>query len=156
MNAKRDAENTKTAAKKKGGAAALRAQSNTVPTTPVEETVDPNPSSRSKTEVWVEVPTRSSLTSIPSEDDRAISPISTASSASEPPLAQRAKVNGTSLSHSAPPAPVSSEPSSSAQKTPEGVGNSTSPAVDVPDSPASLRTSPTRRAPVSFYRTSHT
>jgi SWI/SNF-related matrix-associated actin-dependent regulator of chromatin subfamily B protein 1 len=148
LNAKRDSDSTKTIAKKKGGAAALRAQSTTLPTTPVEGPMEPDLTTRSKTEVWVEVPPRPSLPSVlPSEDDRAISPISTASSASEPPLAERVKANGASRSHSTPPAPTNSGPSSSNQQNSEVAGNPISPAVDTPDTPA--RTSSAGAPPVS-------
>ena len=99
-----ESEIAKTIAKKKGGAAALRAQSATVPTTPAE--------------VPSELPTppRSKGSDEPApsrEDDRAISPVSTVSSSSEPPLAQRVKTNGatpiqlTSLEPAPPAAPPS-------------------------------------------------
>lgn len=46
---------------------------------------------------------------VPDGIDRAVSPVSTASSASESPLAQRVKMNGGAHSRSAPPAPPESE-----------------------------------------------
>lgn len=49
--------------------------------------------------------------------DRAMSPVSTASSASESPLAQRMKMNGGSHSKSAPPAPPESEQISRSEST---------------------------------------
>lgn len=65
--------------------------------------------SRQKSELWIEVPTRppNSATIPPSEDDRPVSPVSTASSVSEAPLAQQSlKTNGASQSTSAvPPRP---------------------------------------------------
>jgi SWI/SNF-related matrix-associated actin-dependent regulator of chromatin subfamily B protein 1 len=77
--------------------------------------------SRQKSELWVEVPTRPTIP--PSEDDRPVSPVSTASSVSEAPLAQQSlKTNGASQSTAAapprpstpdsprPPAAVSSSP----------------------------------------------
>ncbi|KAH0831177.1 hypothetical protein J3R83DRAFT_13754 [Lanmaoa asiatica] len=66
--------------------------------------------SRQKSELWIEVPTRppNSATIPPSEDDRPVSPVSTASSVSEAPLAQQSlKMNGAnqSTSTAAPPRP---------------------------------------------------
>ncbi|KAF8241040.1 SNF5-domain-containing protein [Tricholoma matsutake] len=125
---KRDAEVAKTtaAAKKRGGAAALRAQSATVPPTPAETSGAQTPS-RSNGDMEMS----SRLSPGPSaglEDDRAISPVSTASSASEPPLAQRLKMNGlNSHTRTATPAPVSAAPAPStpvAPVTPTATSNS--------------------------------
>jgi SWI/SNF-related matrix-associated actin-dependent regulator of chromatin subfamily B protein 1 len=94
LGIKRDQELAKTVAKKKGGAAALRAQAAAAQ---AEGSVEPTtPRRGGKNDTWVEVPSRSSVApSAPVQDDeRAISPISTTSSASEPPLAQRIRSNG--------------------------------------------------------------
>lgn len=93
LGIKRDQELAKTVAKKKGGAAALRAQAAAAQ---AEGSVEPTTPRRGKNDTWVEVPSRSSVApSAPVQDDeRAISPISTTSSASEPPLAQRIRSNG--------------------------------------------------------------
>ena len=91
--------------------------------------------SRQKSELWVEVPTRApnSATIPPSEDDRPVSPVSTASSVSEAPLAQQSlKTNGASQSTAAapprpstpdsprPPAAVSSSPGGDAASNASG------------------------------------
>jgi SWI/SNF-related matrix-associated actin-dependent regulator of chromatin subfamily B protein 1 len=100
---------TTAAAKKRGGAAALRAQSATVPPTPAETSGAQTPS-RSNGDAEMS----SRLSPGPGaglEDDRAMSPVSTASSASEPPLAQRLKMNGlNSHTRNATPAPAPSTP----------------------------------------------
>ena len=66
--------------------------------------------SRQKSELWIEAPTRPPNSAIipPSEDDRPVSPVSTASSISEAPLAQQSlKTNGANQSTSAvPPRPT--------------------------------------------------
>ena len=115
---KRDAEVAKTtaAAKKRGGAAALRAQGGTVPPTPAETSGAQTPL-RSNGDIEMS----SRLSPVPGagpEDDRAISPVSTASSASEPPLAQRLKINGmNSHARAATPTPTPT-PSTPAPVTP--------------------------------------
>lgn len=101
INLKRETENVKTQAKKKGGAAALRAQSAAV-ATPGDGTDPPTP--RSKGDTWVEPPR---LPPAVAEDEKPASPASTTSSGSEPPLAQRVKING--IAHTQPP-PVPPEP----------------------------------------------
>ncbi|KAF4612776.1 hypothetical protein D9613_011708 [Agrocybe pediades] len=83
--------------KKGGAAAALRAQSaaNSAATPDISEPQSPT--------VDVEMDlSRRSLTPLGGDDDRAVSPVSTSSSASEPPLAQRVKTmnNGSSSAHS--------------------------------------------------------
>lgn len=83
---KRESEIAKTIAKKKGGAAALRAQSATVPTTPELPSEPQTPHVR--------------------DDDRAVSPVSTVSSGSEPPLAHKVEANGTTLVPPAEPPAV--------------------------------------------------
>ena len=69
--------------------------------------------SRQKSELWIEVPIRppNSATIPPSQDDRPVSPVSTASSVSETPLAQQTlKMNGASQSTTgAPPRPSTPE-----------------------------------------------
>ncbi|KAI0822438.1 hypothetical protein BC628DRAFT_1417718 [Trametes gibbosa] len=76
---------------------------------------------------------------VPEGPDRAVSPVSTASSASESPLAQRVKMNGGAHSRSAPPAPPeppqstrseSSDPQAKANSPPQA-----SPARVAPSAP---------------------
>jgi SWI/SNF-related matrix-associated actin-dependent regulator of chromatin subfamily B member 1 len=99
----------KTIAKKKGGAAALRAQNSAAnAASQPDGNSEPHTPRRGRGDVWVEVPSRSSPPSAPvQDDDRAISPISTASSASEPPLAQ--KVRGINGAHHVNSVPSSNE-----------------------------------------------
>jgi len=109
----REAELARTMARKKGGAAALRAQ-NAGTATPGD---DGEPPSSPPHEGGSEPLPRQSLqpTVAPSEDDRAASPASSTSSDSEPPLAQRvSKVNGTNRVSSVTPAPSSSGPATQA------------------------------------------
>lgn len=115
---KRESELAKTTAaiKKKGGAAALRAQSSTLPHTPAE-TSEPQTPSQSNREVDASARQSPAPAIGPSEDDKPLSPVSTASSASEPPLAQRIKVNGAS-SHTKHATPGSPTPAPSAAPAP--------------------------------------
>lgn len=116
----KETEGTKTPAGKRKAAAALRAQSTAAdisePQTPARSTnggsgdVGGEPSSRNS-------PTPANNKD---DDDRAISPVSTASSASEPPLAQKVKMNGNHASTkrpTTPPPPVSTS-ASAAPSTP--------------------------------------
>ena len=138
LNLKRDQELAKTVAKKKGGAAALRAQAAAAQADGSAESPTPR---RGKSDVWVEVPSRSSMApSAPIQDDeRAISPISTTSSASEPPLAQRIKgSNGVVHVQSAP------DSSSASAQAPGDVQEQMSSAPE-PSAPST----PLRHAPVS-------
>jgi SWI/SNF-related matrix-associated actin-dependent regulator of chromatin subfamily B protein 1 len=108
-NKLREAELAKTVARRRGGAAALRAQ-NAGAATPGE---DGEAASSPQNEGELEPPPRQSQqpTVPPSEDDRAVSPASSTSSDSEPPLAQRAsKANGSNHASSVTPAPTSSGP----------------------------------------------
>ncbi|KAG6916643.1 hypothetical protein DXG01_006064 [Tephrocybe rancida] len=107
---KRDIEQSKVmaSAKKKGAAAALRAQSATQANTPA--TSEPQTPSRSNGDFDV------SARQSPVPDYRAISPVSTASSASEPPLAQRARTNGAVRRISSPPPPETPAPQTSPAK----------------------------------------
>ncbi|KAG9313820.1 hypothetical protein JVU11DRAFT_6183 [Chiua virens] len=93
----RNEESGKTTTKKRGrGANSVTADGAETP-------------SRQKSELCVEVPTRppNSATIPPSEDDRPVSPVSTASSVSEAPLAQQSlKTNGASQSASGAPRPT--------------------------------------------------
>lgn len=86
---KRESEMAKTMAKKKGSAA-QRAQSTTVPTTPADGPSEPQTPSRPKDDA----PPKQSPKPPILDDERAVSPVSTASSGSEPPLAQKVKLNG--------------------------------------------------------------
>ena len=104
----KETEGTKTpAGKRKGAAAALRAHSTAAdisePQTPARSTNGGDigePSSRTS-------PTPGAGVN-KDDDDRAISPVSTSSSASEPPLAQKVKMNGnhTTLKRPTTPTPV--------------------------------------------------
>ena len=74
----------------------MRAQSTTAPATPADIS-EPQTPSRSNGGDVGEPSSRKSPTpvaAVKDDDDRAISPVSTASSASEPPLAQKVKMNG--------------------------------------------------------------
>jgi len=107
MNKIREAELARTVARRRGGAAALRAQ-NAGAATPGDDGEAP---SSPQNEGESEPPPRQSQqpTVLPSEDDRAASPASSTSSDSEPPLAQRVtKANGSNHASSVPPAPTSS------------------------------------------------
>ncbi|KAJ7028706.1 hypothetical protein C8F04DRAFT_963603 [Mycena alexandri] len=90
---KRAAEYAKTMAKRKGGAAALRAQGGTVPATPADTSEDQTPRDTG------EGPSRQSPA-------RELSPISDTSSASEAPLAQTVKINGANHANITPPLPL--------------------------------------------------
>ncbi|KAH7882944.1 hypothetical protein F5I97DRAFT_1815281 [Phlebopus sp. FC_14] len=104
LNLRNEVEQVKTNAKRRGRA----------PTSTSAPDGADTPS-RQKSEVWVE-PSRPPDSSVilASEDDRAVSPVSTASSGSEAPLAQQfLKANGTTQAVSAPPrlaTPDSSRP----------------------------------------------
>lgn len=104
LGKRKDEELSRQMARRRGGAAALRAQSTT--TTPADLPSEPQTPNLSRTDI--ELPSRQSPQAVPLlDDDRAISPVSTASSASEPPLAQRIpKLNGTQHVPSAPPSPA--------------------------------------------------
>jgi SWI/SNF-related matrix-associated actin-dependent regulator of chromatin subfamily B protein 1 len=109
LNKIKDAELARTVARKKGGAAALRAQ-NASSTAAGDDTETP---SSPQNENGVEpLPQPSRPPTVPaSEDDRAASPGSSTSSDSESPLAQKvSKANGTNHAASAPPAPTPSGP----------------------------------------------
>lgn len=83
-------DDSRTPAKKKA-AAALRAQSAAAAATPIDVSAPPTPAKNGD----IETMSRRSPSPMKDEDDlRAISPVSTASSASEPPLAQKVKLNG--------------------------------------------------------------
>jgi len=128
----REAEAKMPASKKKGAAAALRAQSTAA--TPMADVSEPQTPARSNGDV--EASSRQSPTPAATlnDDDRAISPVSTASSASEPPLAQRVKLNGTS--HSKPPAtPAHPPPAVPAPSTPPSISKP-HPATELPAPPS--------------------
>lgn len=115
---KLEAERAKTAAKKKGGAAALRAAQSAVgdqdAPTPAATVVPETP--KSKSNVWIDVPPSRSASRI--SKSRAVSPASSSSSASDPPLAEKMKMSANSAkaealpvvspvkAESAPPPPV--------------------------------------------------
>ncbi|KAF8208209.1 hypothetical protein K438DRAFT_1961718 [Mycena galopus ATCC 62051] len=94
---KRDAELAKTMARRRGGAAALRAQNGTVSATPVDTPEPQTPRDSG------EGPSRQSPT-------RESSPVSDVSSPSEPPLALKVKINGTSHTNSTPSRPPPPKP----------------------------------------------
>ncbi|KDQ50935.1 hypothetical protein JAAARDRAFT_199488 [Jaapia argillacea MUCL 33604] len=118
LNLKREAENAKTVAKKKGGAAALRAalerdQQSPAPASGIPDGIadssePPTPRRpNSKVDVWADIPTPSRPASSTNDAIKAepVSPISSgSSSSSEPPLAQRiSKPNGANHSHISTP-----------------------------------------------------
>ena len=116
------------ALKKKSAAAALRMQS-------TGGASEPQTPSRSNGDVEG---SRRSASPRGNDDDRGISPISTASSASEPPLAQRVKLNGASHAKSTPtPAPPVATPAKAQVVEP------TTSSV-APPAPASAPPSPTK------------
>lgn len=134
----REAELARTVARKKGGAAALRAQNTGA--TPGD---DGEPASSPQNDRGSEPPQQQSQHPAvpPSEDDRAASPTSSTSSDSEPPLAQRvSKVNGSTHAGSVPPVPPPgptatqmSPPTS--QSVPPTVGAAAPPTGVVPTDP---------------------
>ncbi|KAI0664168.1 hypothetical protein C8Q70DRAFT_945855 [Cubamyces menziesii] len=79
--------------------------------------------------------------------DRAMSPVSTASSASESPLAQRMKMNGGSHSKSAPPAPPEPEQISRSEST-STQARVTSPPQASPSRPAPSAPPPAQNPPL--------
>ena len=110
----KETEGTKTPAGKRKGAAAaaLRAQSTAAdisePQTPARSTNGGNGDTGSGEPSSRKSPTPSGALN-KDDDDRAISPVSTSSSASEPPLAQKVKMNGnhsTTKRPTTPPPPV--------------------------------------------------
>lgn len=120
LNKIRDAELARSMARKKGGAAALRAAtanaSTPGPGDDAEHPSSPHPVDASKG----------------GEDDRAASPASDDSSDSEPPLAQRiSKVNGSNHASSVPPPPVSTS------SAPPAASDSTSRSVPPPSASSS-------------------
>lgn len=96
---RREVELSKSVSKKKGrGLLSTAAAEASEPQTPSRSNCDAENASRPQ----------SPLPSIPLDDDRAISPVSTASSSSEPPLSQKVKVNGSShaKTSAAPATPI--------------------------------------------------
>lgn len=81
----------------------------------------PGPSQPPKSEPEPSSIPHARASAVPDEPDRAMSPVSTASSASESPLAQRVKMNGGAHSRSAPTAPPDPAPSTrSVSSGPQG------------------------------------
>ncbi|KAI0058365.1 SNF5-domain-containing protein, partial [Artomyces pyxidatus] len=143
LNLKLESERSRAYAKKKGGAALLRAAQTPAvdqeATTPVPF-VEPETPTRSKAEVWVGVPGRTPERGRPhADDERAVSPVSSgSSSASEPIMAQKMKMNGVHHTKSesdlqAPHAP--SEPNPGSAGSPPNAGSSSAPPQA--DAPAS-------------------
>lgn len=91
---RKDGDSRNTSKKK---AAALRAQSAAATSTPLDVSEPPTPAKNG------DIDSRRSPSPMKDEDDRAISPVSTASSASEPPLAQKVKLNGAAHTKSGTP-----------------------------------------------------
>lgn len=105
MNLKNAEEQAKVAASRK-----KRPQANHAEALSKAPTVEPETPARQKTEILSDAPPVSSSKSLVPDEDRAMSPVSTTSSASEPPLAQKVKTNGIHHSQkSAPHAAVSEE-----------------------------------------------
>jgi SWI/SNF-related matrix-associated actin-dependent regulator of chromatin subfamily B protein 1 len=139
---KRETELVKTVVKKRGGAAALRGQGSTNLTPGDASTECHTP--RGRGDGWMDVSARSSPP-LMAPDDRAMSPISTASSSSEPPLAQKfQKVNGSNNDNSTPAPPPPGSTNANAGSTRNSVRPS-----DIERS--SLSSSPARPVSVSSY-----
>ncbi|KAF9444193.1 SNF5-domain-containing protein [Macrolepiota fuliginosa MF-IS2] len=85
---RKDGDSRSTGKKNRGNA--LRAQSAAATATPLDISEPPTPAKNGD----IDAVSRRSPSPLKDEDDRAISPVSTASSASEPPLAQKVKLNG--------------------------------------------------------------
>ena len=141
----KETEGTKTPAKRKGAAAALRAQSAAASAATPADISEPQTPSRSNGGDIGEPSSRKSPTppiNSKDEDDRAMSPVSTASSASEAPLAHRVKMNGnhsTKRPATPVPAPVTPvkqpEPPTSNPAAPPPSGVATAPSAQ-PGSPS--------------------
>ncbi|KAF8892911.1 hypothetical protein BD779DRAFT_1467981 [Infundibulicybe gibba] len=121
---KRESELTKvspTTSKKKG---AQRGQNSTRPTTPAEEPSEPQSPPRSTG--GLDTTSRQSPPPIllPMDDERAMSPVSSASSASEAPLAQRVRMNG---NHAVSAPPASSRPSTPTSSTQAEIQSASAP-----------------------------
>ncbi|KAJ3937206.1 MAG: hypothetical protein NXY57DRAFT_736111 [Lentinula lateritia] len=103
-----DAEYHNNMSKKKGPAATLRAQDSSV-STPADDSSAPPTPARDRKKESSEAPSRQSPSAsgrAAREVDRAMSPISSSSSASEPPLSQRVKLtNGVTASPRKSPSP---------------------------------------------------
>ncbi|KAH9942038.1 hypothetical protein B0H21DRAFT_824192 [Amylocystis lapponica] len=111
MDQRKEAEQSKVSAKRKRPQAAV-AEGSTSKAATGDGDADAE-IGRAKSEVWVEVPPPPPPSAQPEDADRAVSPVSTASSASESPLAQRVlKMNGTGHAKSAPPGAGSQDPDS--------------------------------------------
>jgi len=137
---KRETELVKTVVKKRGGAAALRGQGSTNLTPGDASTECHTP--RGRGDGWMDVSARSSPPPM-APDDRAISPISTASSSSEPPLAQKfQKVNGSNNDYSTPAPPPTGSTNANAGSTRNSVR---------PSDISSLSSSPARPVSVSTH-----
>ncbi|KAI0795518.1 hypothetical protein C8Q75DRAFT_746367 [Abortiporus biennis] len=139
LNLRHQEEQAKVAASRK-----KRPHAAQVETSSKAPTVEPETPSKPKMEAWMEVPPMSSSRSAaPEEPDRAVSPVSTASSASEPPLAQKVKANGVNHSaKSAPPASVSEDADD--QKT-----DAPRPPTPPPQRSPAASAPPTNRAPAT-------
>ncbi|TFK31601.1 hypothetical protein BDQ12DRAFT_671742 [Crucibulum laeve] len=156
VSVKRVEEMAKTpASKKKGAAAALRAQSTAASATPAADISEPQTPARSNGDI--EPPSRQSPapTSIFNDEDRAISPVSTASSASEAPLAQKVKLNGHAKSSSVPakpttpvkpatpvPAPAASAPPPTSKSSEAPASKSAAAAPETPAAPTTPTSAP--------------
>lgn len=136
----KETEGTKTPAKRKG-AAALRAQS------AAADISEPQTPARSNGGDVGEPSSRKSPTpaAVKDDDDRAISPVSTTSSASEPPLAQKVKMNGNHITKrpTTPPPPIPVPvPSTPVKQQPPDIPMSNS--VAPPAAATATTTSPSR------------
>lgn len=127
----REAEAKMPASKRKGAAAALRAQSTAA--TPMADVSEPQTPARSNGDVDASSRQSPTPAATLNDDDRAISPVSTASSASEPPLAQRVKLNG---SHSKPPATPHPPPAAAVTSSTPPPISKPPPATELPAPPS--------------------
>ncbi|KAI0926467.1 hypothetical protein AcV7_005399 [Taiwanofungus camphoratus] len=106
MSQKKEAEQAKVAAKRKRPPPAA-AEEQASKEAADDGDVEPETPSQTKTEVWVEVPPLTQTSTQPDGAEGAVSPVSSASSTSESPLAQRVlRANGTGHARSAPPTSI--------------------------------------------------
>ncbi|TFY50844.1 hypothetical protein EVG20_g11296, partial [Dentipellis fragilis] len=154
LHQRNEAERSKTVSKKKGAAAAMRAGQTPAGdqevSTPAAVAEPETPAPRGKGDTWPDASSRRSTDAAQRMDDeRPASPASDggSSSASEPPLAQKMKMNGASKAESAPPTSVpqdSAEPRRIGTPPPEHLASASAPPnMDGPSSPNQPITQPT-------------
>ena len=130
---KEPTEGTKTPGKRKGTAAALRAQSTAASATPADISEPQTPARSNGGDVGEPSSRKSPTPAVAAskeDDDRDMSPVSSASSASEAPLAQKVKMNGNhTMKRPATPVPLPAAPTTPVKQQPETpTSNSVAPA----------------------------